>query len=101
MIKLNLQELKVYINISHSKCIIKDVREEWADVIYTQAHGIKMHALAEKVYHSNADTEYSEDEIDMIKKIIVGGGTPALIDAMNELLDININLKNKKDGSDL
>jgi len=86
MKKLNLQKLKVYTNFSHTKSIIKDVREEWADAIYTLAHGIKMHALAEKVYHSNADTEYSEDEIDMIKEIIVGGGTPALIDAINEIL---------------
>ena len=64
---LNLKEIEVFENIAKTKCVVMDIREAFADLIYARGAGIKAHALALKVFNSDENTEYTDEEIELIK----------------------------------
>lgn len=84
---LNLKEIEVFENIAKTKCVVMDIREAFADLIYARGTGIKAHALALKVFNSDKNTEYTDEEIELIK-VYIGMCTPAIIDAINRQLNI-------------
>lgn len=85
--KLNLKRLEVFTNIAKTRCVVMDIREAFADLIYARGAGIKAHALALKVYNSVENTEYTEEEIEDIKRYITMC-TPAIIDAINKQIEV-------------
>ena len=85
--KINFQQIKFYTSINHKNFNTVDAREEFADTIYKNAGGIKAHALALKIYNSEGETEYSADEVDMIKHTLERFGVPGFIDGLNEQLN--------------
>ena len=87
--KINFQKVKFYTSINHKNFNTVDAREEFADTIYKNAGGIKAHALALKIYNSEGETEYSADEVDMIKQALERFGVPGFIDGLNEQLTEN------------
>ena len=84
---LNLKQLEVFENIAKTKCVVMDIREAFADLIYARGAGIKAHALALKVFNSDENTEYTDEEIELIK-VYIGMCTPAIIDAINRQLKV-------------
>jgi hypothetical protein len=49
--------------------------------------GIKAHHLAFKIYESNGATEFSDDEVNLIKELVEHYCFPSIIDALNEQLN--------------
>lgn len=85
--KLNLKRLEVFTNIAKTRCVVMDIREAFADLIYARGAGIKAHALALKVYNSDENTEYTEEEIEDIKRYLTMC-TPAIIDAITKKIEV-------------
>lgn len=86
MTKLNFKEFKLYKGIAKKEYSTVDVREVIADIIYNQATGIKMHSLSHKIYESEYEVEYSEDEVKIITSIADERCTPAFIDSLRTMV---------------
>lgn len=59
-----------------------DARESFADLIYRNVNGIRAHALAMKIYRSEGETEYSDDEVRLIKNVAYKLCAPNFIDGL-------------------
>lgn len=68
-----------------------DVRETFADMIYNNVNGIKAHALALKIYESEGETDYTDDEVKLVRVVAERLCVPGFIDGLNEQLDNNPN----------
>ena len=84
--KINFEALEMYTDIKHTHKIVKDVREEFAQIIYERGAGVKMHALAYKVLGSHGETEFTEQECKIIK-MIAEQIAPFFIDAIYNVLN--------------
>lgn len=79
---INFSRLEVFTDISKTQCQVVDVRKIIADAIYNTGHGIASHALALKIYNSQGDVEFNDEEYTTLKEFVSQFGTPALIDAI-------------------
>lgn len=68
-----------------------DVRETFADMIYNNVNGIKAHALALKIYGSEGEADYTDDEVKLVRVVAERLCVPGFIDGLNEQLDNNPN----------
>lgn len=68
-----------------------DVRETFADMIYNNVNGIKAHALALKIYESEGEADYTDDEMKLVRIVAERLCVPGFIDGLNEQLDNNPN----------
>ena len=68
-----------------------DVRETFADMIYNNVNGIKAHALALKIYGSEGEADYTDDEVKLVRIVAERLCVPGFIDGLNEQLDNNPN----------
>ena len=68
-----------------------DVRETFADIIYNNVNGIKAHALALKIYESEGEADYTDDEVKLVRVVAERLCVPGFIDGLNEQLDNNPN----------
>jgi hypothetical protein len=68
-----------------------DVREPFADMIYNNVNGIKAHALALKIYESEGEADYTDDEVKLVRIVAERLCVPGFIDGLNEQLDNNPN----------
>lgn len=84
--KINFDKVKVYTDLEKKNSVTQNMRKEFANFIYTQGSGIAAHALALKIYNGNDETEYGENEVDIIRSF-VNNLTPCVIDAFNEMLN--------------
>lgn len=87
MTKIDFQYFKVYTSISRKSARAVDVRETFADLIYGNVNGIRAHALAMKIYRSEGETEYSEDEVKLIQAVANKMCVPGFLDGLSEQLD--------------
>lgn len=86
MATINFQEFSVPARIGSTIRRTGDARESVADLIYQSVAGIKAHSLAFKIYGSEGATEYSEDEVRMIKSVCDRYALPSFIDGLQEQL---------------
>lgn len=89
MPKINFQQFKMYASITRMNVQTIDAREPFADMIYTHVNGIKAHALALKIYNSKGKTEYSEEEVKLIRAVAEQWCVPGFIDGLNEQVNNN------------
>lgn len=89
MTKIDFQHFKVYASISRKAAHTVDTRESFADVIYNNVNGIRAHALAMKIYKSEGETEYGEDEVGLMSAVANKYCVPGFIDGLNEQLNNN------------
>ena len=68
-----------------------DLRETFADMIYNNVNGIKAHALALKIYESEGEADYTDDEVKLVRVVAERLCVPGFIDGLNEQLDNNPN----------
>lgn len=68
-----------------------DVRETFADMIYNNVNGIKAHALALKIYESEGEADYTDDEVKLVRTVAERLCVPGFIDGLNKQLDNNPN----------
>lgn len=97
MKKINFEKLLVATDIARKNCENKDCREDFANVLYRNGNGIAAHALALKIYSSHEDTEYSDEEIQLMRKYANGFCKPFFIDALNRAIDNQEETTNKQE----
>ena len=61
--------MKIYTGIAKRTCVIKDVREEFANVICEKVAGVAALVLAQKIYTSEGDTDFSEKEVEIMMAV--------------------------------
>ncbi len=64
-----------------------DVREGFANLIYTTLNGIQAHARALKIYNSDGAEEYSDAEVQLLRSAAERLCTPLFIDALRRQID--------------
>lgn len=77
--------LKVYGDLKHETSVNVDIKDQLAELIYQKGTGLPAYALAIKIYNSNEDTEYTEQEFALIKQYVSNFCTPIIIDAINNI----------------
>lgn len=69
MKKIDFGKMKIYSGIAKRTCVVKDMREDFADVLCSKAAGVAALVLAQKIYKSDEDTEYDDREVELIKAV--------------------------------
>ena len=87
MKKIDFQHFKIYTTVSRKVAQAVDVRETFANMIYTNVNGIRAHALAMKIFKGDGETEYSKEEAQMIRSVAEQLCVPGFIDGLNEQLN--------------
>lgn len=87
MKNLDFREFSVPTGITRQNHQVMDAREPIADLLYTRVNGIKAHRLAFKLLDSTGETEFSEEEIDVIRMAVERYCLPNVIDGLDELLN--------------
>lgn len=85
--KIDFSQVEIYTGVSKKTCIVKDIREDFADALYSQSIGLKSHALALKIFNSNGVEEYNDEEVKIIKQFAEQCCSPSLIDAINKITE--------------
>lgn len=86
--KLNFDEVEVYVDLSKEKSVTQNIRKDFANFIYTQGNGIAAHALALKIYNGTPETDFNQQEVELIRSFS-NGCTPCVIDAITEMIAKN------------
>ena len=86
MKKIDFERIELFTDIAHTQCVVKNVKKDFANAIYTYGAGIEAHALALKIYNSEGMTEYTQEEVALIRKYSQMC-QPAFIDAINKILE--------------
>lgn len=84
--KLNFKELHVFNGLSRATEAVEDVRELFADAIYSAGNGVAALELCRKIYNSDGEEEYTDREVELIKQY-APLGTPRFIDAVMTMID--------------
>lgn len=87
MAKINFQQFRIPAGIDRSKYQTGDARESVANMLYLNVNGIRAHALALKIYHSEGETDFTEEEVRTLREVASTYATPAFIDGLNEQLE--------------
>ena len=83
--KLNLEHLEVFTTLDNTQCQVVNARKQMANIIYSQGAGLGLagQALAVKMWNGNDETEYTDDELKIIKELVERTTAPCFIDAVN------------------
>lgn len=87
MKKINFKEFQIQENLFSDTKTLVDVREGFSNVVYKNSQGIKGLDLALKIYKSDGEIEFNDDELQIIKRvseICVAPITKAIQDILNE-----------------
>ena len=86
--KLNLEHLEVFTTLDKSQCQVVNARKLIANIIYSQGAGLGLsgQALAIKMWNGNADTEYSYDEVKIIKELSERTTAPCFFTAIDKAI---------------
>lgn len=85
--KINFKEFPVKKNMTGKETIGTDIRESFADLIYSNVNGIKALTLAQKIYNSDGEEEYSDNEIALIIDVTDNLCVAKIVDSMHAILD--------------
>ena len=86
MVKINFSKMPCYVDIRKQAKIELDIKFQFANTLYTQGSGIAMGALAMKIYNSDGEVEYNEQEC----KIILDFATninPLIYDSIKDAIE--------------
>ena len=87
MKKINFKEFQIQENLFSDTKTLVDLREGFSNVVYKNSQGIKGLNLALKIYKSDGEIEFNDDELQIIKnisEICVAPITKAIQDIFNE-----------------
>lgn len=87
MAKLNFQHFKIPTGIDRTQYRTGDARESVANMLYLNVNGIRAHALALKIYRSEGETDFTEEEVRTLREVADTYATPAFIDGLNDQLE--------------
>lgn len=89
---IDFKRFELFCGISKKECLVQDCRESFADIIYLNGTGVACSTLAMKIYKSEGATEYSDEEIALMKRFVEAYGSVAL----NDSFDMNIKEKEEQ-----
>lgn len=92
--KVMLESLEVFVTLDKSQCQVVNARKQIANIIYSQGAGLGLagQALAVKMWNGNDETDYSQEELDIIKGLVERATAPCFIESVEKV--INESLKN-------
>jgi hypothetical protein len=82
MVKINFESLRVFKDIEHKVAEVINIKMSVANTLYEHGQGIAFHALALKIYNSEGEMEYTDDEYDLIMAYANQMCKPCIIDAL-------------------
>lgn len=86
--KLNLDEVMVQLSLDSDKKVPMALRKEIANAIYqTGRYGLADVALSTKMWNGDKDTDYSDDEVNSIKEFVEKSFVPAVIVAVQKVIE--------------
>lgn len=85
--KRNLENVEVYTSIDKSSCQVINLRKNIANLIYNQGNGLGLEgtALATKMWNGDANTEYNEREVEIIRSVVERCCAPCVIEAVERI----------------
>ena len=83
--KIELEHLEVFTTLDNTTCQVVNARKQIANIIYSQGAGLGLagQALAVKMWNGSDETEYTDDEVKIIKELVERTTAPCFIDAVN------------------
>lgn len=87
MAKINFQQFRIPAGIDKSRYQTGDARESVANMLYLNVNGIRAHALALKIYRSEGETDFTEEEVRTLQEVADTYATPAFIDGLRAQLE--------------
>ena len=87
IIHIDFSNIEVPENIKKTRVRVSDIKESFADVIYQQGQGVACGSLAMKIYNSDEHTDYSPQEVELIKQCAKVLTTPAICDGIHAAID--------------
>ena len=82
--RYNLESVEVFTSIDKHTCQVVNLREDIADLVYSRGNGLGLEgtALATKMWNGDADTEYDEREVEIIRSLAIQNYAPCAIGAL-------------------
>ena len=95
--KIELEHLEVFMTLDKTKCQVVNARKQIANIIYSQGAGLGLagQALAVKIWNGSDETEYTDDEVKIIKELVERTTAPCFIDAVNAAISNSADDENK------
>lgn len=97
--KVKLEHLEVFMTLDKNRCQVVNARKQIANIIYSQGVGLGLagQALAVKMWNGSDETEYTDDEVKIIKELVERTTAPCFIDAVNAAISnaVSVEEKNK------
>lgn len=84
--EIDFSKIEIFNGVAHRSCTVADLREQFADVVYSMGQGVAAHALALKIFNSQGAVEYSEEECRQIRQF-ARLCRPAFIDAIERIME--------------
>lgn len=97
--KVKLEHLEVFMTLDKNQCQVVNARKQIANIIYSQGAGLGLagQTLAVKMWNGSDETEYTDDEVKIIKGLVERTTAPCFIDAVNAAISnaVSVEEKNK------
>lgn len=83
--------------LDKNQCQVVNARKQIANIIYSQGAGLGLagQALAVKMWNGNDYTEYTDDEVKIIKELVERTTAPCFFDAVNAAIGNSADKENK------
>ena len=85
MKKINFASLSVRTGIGSDQTTRLNIKEPFANMLYTQVSGIAALVLAQKIYKSEGEEEYDDNEYELIMRVANSMCVPAIIEALTSI----------------
>ena len=95
--KIKLEKLEIFMTLDKKVSQVINARKQIANLIYSQGAGFGLagQALAVKMWNGSDETEYTDDEVKIIKELVERTTAPCFIDAVNDAIINSVDKKNK------
>lgn len=85
--KIDFENFRLFKGIDKKNVEVLNVKNVFADELYTRGQGIVFHALALKIFNSDANTDYNENEYQLMTMFAEQCMSPNFIDSLKALKD--------------
>ena len=85
--------------LDKNQCQVVNARKQIANIIYSQGAGLGLagQALAVKMWNGSDETEYTDEEVKIIKELVERTTAPCFIDAVNATISSASAADNEED----
>lgn len=96
--KIELEHLEVFVTLEKNQCQVVNARKQIANIIYSQGAGLGLagQALAVKMWNGSDETEYTDEEVKIIKELVERTTAPCFIEAANAAISNALSVDGSK-----